>query len=340
MQIFEEILQLKKAKGEFRELISKACIVDFASNDYFGFAQMTSSGQTGSTGSRLLTGHHAFYEALEKKIAHFHQAENCLIFNSGYTANLGLISALGLAMPSFVYDMEVHASMIDGMRLANTSCLPFKHNNLGSLERRLKNTAGKIFVLVESLYSISGDLAPLQEIAELCKKYGAFLIVDEAHATGLFGQEYEVFARVHTFSKALGCHGACILCSDLLKDFLINYSRPFIYTTALPLSALYAIDNAYNKLSVEGAWHRERLNALIDYFRKKCSSSNDHSPIQPIYYENREVLKNHAIKLAEEGIDVRPILYPTTRKKKECLRIVLHSFNTENEIDRLFEVLK
>lgn len=345
--MLKEMLDLRRNRGELRELVSKPMLVDFTSNDYFGFAKMEAAGLSGSTGSRLLTGNHPFYSKLEEKIAQFHHAETCLIFPSGYSANLGLISALGVKDATFLYDMDVHASLIDGMRLSYARCLPFRHNDLHSLESRLKKVSGLVYVLIESVYSISGNLAPLQEMAELCKRYGAHLIVDEAHATGPFGRgrvseeriENDVFARIHTFSKALGCYGACIVCSHCTRDFLINYSRPFIYTTALPPAVLQAIDQAHEKLASDGDWHRNRLIALISHFRKKCLFLTLPSPIQALYYSDRLALQRDAFRLMQEGLDVRPILYPTTRKRKECLRVVLHSFNSEKEIDKLFEVL-
>jgi 8-amino-7-oxononanoate synthase len=288
---------------------------------------------TSISGSRLLTGNHPFYPELEDKIAKVHCAESCLIFNSGYIANLGLISALAELNPTFVYDLEIHASMIDGIRLSRSKSLPFRHNDLHSLERRLKRAPTPTFVLIESIYSVSGDAAPLDDITQLCSRYGAHLIIDEANSTE-FSERKDVFARMYTFSKALGCFGACVVGSEKLKEFLINFSRPFIYTAALPLPNLYLIDAAYNKLEREGRIHRARLQALIAYFQKKSGRALA-SPIQPIWTENASDL---SLKLQACGIDVRALHPPTA--KKSCLRVVLHSFNTENQIDQLLEVIQ
>ena len=347
-------LQKRKDQGLLRALQSTTELIDLTSNDYFGFAKdcdgIKGSDSSGATGSRLLTGNDPLYEALEARIAKFHRAESCLIYNSGYTANLGLLSALGIDSVTFLYDLEIHASMIDGMRLSDGKKLPFRHNDLDSLERRLKKVSLPAFVLVESIYSMSGDFAPLTEIAVLCTKYGAQLIVDEAHATGICGLngeglvpelrlESQVFARVHTFSKALGTHGACVLGSNTLKEYLLNFSRPLIYTTALPTPALNSIEFKYERLKREAQIQQKRLKNLTTYFCKKTGIKNIPSPIKPIYISSVEKLRSLSQGLKAKGLDVRAIVAPTVPRGRECLRVVLHSFNREEEIDRLVEAL-
>lgn len=341
MQFLTDRLDQRRSDGLLRTLKRRTGGIDLASNDYFGFAKrMQEGGEGGAAGSRLLMGNSAFYEELEERIARFHQTESCLIYPSGYMANQGLLSAIGIESATFIYDLEVHASMIDGMRLSEAKCVPFRHNDLASLEKKLKKASPPIFVLVESLYSISGDLAQLSESAELCEKYGAHLIVDEAHATGVCGKglasSLRVFARMHTFSQALGASGACILGSRALREFLINFSRPFIYTTALSPAALRRIALSYDRLEAEGEGHCLALRNLIAYFCEKMGRKRALSPIQPIFTERSVELSE---KLWKNGIDVRPIRPPTIGKKKECLRVVLHSFNEPREIDRLLEIL-
>ncbi|MFN0065728.1 MAG: aminotransferase class I/II-fold pyridoxal phosphate-dependent enzyme [Chlamydiales bacterium] len=347
-------LQKREDQGLLRSLQSTAGLVDLTSNDYFGFAKdcdgIKGSDSSGAAGSRLLTGNYPLYEEVEKRVAEFHRAESCLIYNSGYTANLGLLSALGTDSVTFLYDLEIHASMIDGIHLSDATHLPFKHNSLDSLERRLKKVSLPAFVLVESIYSMSGDFAPLTEIAVLCAKYGAHLIVDEAHATGIYGLngeglvaelglESQVFARVHTFSKALGAHGACVLGSNILKQYLLNFSRPLIYTTALPAITLTSIESKYERLKREAQMQQQRLKSLITYFCKKTSTQNIQSPIKPIYISGVEKLRYLSQRLKARGLDVRAIVTPTVPRGRECLRVVLHSFNREEEIDQLVEVL-
>lgn len=347
-------LQKRKDQELFRALQSTAGLIDLTSNDYFGFAKdydgIKGSDCSGATGSRLLTGNSPLYEELEKQITEFHRAESCLIYNSGYTANLGLLSALGTDSVTFLYDLEIHASMIDGIHLSEAKQFPFRHNDLDSLERRLKKMSLPVFVLVESIYSMSGDFAPLAEIAVLCAKYGAHLIVDEAHATGIcglkgeglvaqLGLESQVFARVHTFSKALGAHGACVLGSRTLKEYLLNFSRPLIYTTALPATTLTSIQSKYERLKREAQIQQQRLKSLTTYFCKKTGVENIQSPIKPLYISGVEKLRSLSQRLKATGLDVRAIVTPTVPRGKECLRIVLHSFNREEEIDQLVEVL-
>lgn len=341
-------LQKRESQGLLRKLKSKSSLIDLTSNDYFGFAreERVQKGCPGATGSRLLTGNFSFCEELEEQIAGFHRAETCLIYNSGYTANLGLISALGTADTTFLYDLDIHASMIDGMRLSEAKKFPFRHNDLESLEKRLQNASPPVFVLIESIYSISGDLAPIERIVDLCVRYQANLIVDEAHGTGICGShgegilceknlESKVFARVHTFSKALGAHGACVLGSHKLKEYLINFSRPLIYTTALPPIALTHIAWSYEKLKNEAPFHQERLQDLIRYFCEKTGIQATASPILPVHMRSAERAKEVSLILRAQGIDVRPILPPTIGRGKECLRVVLHSFNQKKEIDEV-----
>ncbi len=349
-------LKKRATQGLTRALQSTSGLIDLTSNDYFGFAKSSDQVEkrsvqgTGATGSRLLTGNTPLHEHLEEKIAQFHRAESCLIYNSGYTANLGLLSAIGTVGTTFLYDLEVHASMIDGMRLSEAKRFPFRHNDPESLKGRLKKATPPVFVLIESVYSMSGDLAPFQELVSLCTDYGAALIIDEAHATGVYGAHGEglvaqlglesfVFARVHTFSKAVGAHGACVLGSQQLKEYLVNFSRPLIYTTALPPLGLAQIEANYERLKKEARTHQHRLSQLVDYFACKACTKVTQSPIQPISVSGVDKARAISKKMRANGLDVRAIVPPTVARGKECLRVVLHSFNQESEIDRLLEVL-
>ena len=311
--------------------------------------------KNGSTGSRLLTGNVAYAEQLEKRIAKFHNAANSLIFNSGYDANIGLFSSLGKTGSTIVYDELVHASVRDGIKLSAASAFMFRHNDLKHLEERLKIATGLIYVAIETIYSMDGDHSPLKEIALLCKKYKANLIVDEAHATGIkankgkglvqeFKIEKDIFARVHTFGKALGCHGAVILGSELLRSYLINFSRSFIYTTALPLKSLVTINQAYQLLEKSNP-EIKKLDFLIERFKSRISKNKDiqliesYSPIQCIVITGNEEVKRISKLLEKSGFDVRPILSPTVPKGKERLRICIHSFNTKEDLDELISSL-
>jgi 8-amino-7-oxononanoate synthase len=351
----------RKEKNAFRELrLSNPHFIDFFSNDYLGFARENSAHENnlpaGSTGSRLLGGNSEIHEHAEKFMAAFHKSESALIFNSGYAANTGLFSCLLEKGDYYIYDDLCHASIRDGIRLNPAHAWSFAHNDLNDLEKKLQNASGKKVVITESVFSMDGDFAPLKEIAGLCKKYDAAFIVDEAHAVGIFGNkgegkvveeklEKEVFARIITFGKALGTHGAAVLGEESLKQFLINYSRPFIYTTALPPRSIQEILNHYKFLQQYSS-RRDDLHLLISYYLKKRDaagfkeiSTPGFSAIQTIIQPGNEAVKSLSKKLALKKLDVRPILSPTVPEGKERLRICLHSFNSKSEIDLLMEVI-
>jgi len=339
---------------------------DFCSNDYLGFAksmQLRSHIDTllaeapqlfGATGSRLISGNTTYVENLEQKIADFHGAEAGLIFNSGYDANVGLLSSTMRAGDTIIFDELVHASMWDGMRLSRAEMLSFKHNDLEDLRRQLAVAKNKKAIAVESIYSMDGDAAPLEAIAQIAQEFDAALIVDEAHATGVIGQRGEglvsslgldnqVFARVYTFGKAMGGHGAVVLGSPLLRQFLINYARSFVFTTALPMHSLVAIKAAYDLLDKTPAIQQLQnnvsyfINQLNDRIRSRMVSSQ--SAVQCVIIKGNTKVKKIADDLQKMDLDVRAILYPTVPKGQERLRICLHSFNTKTELDQLINYL-
>jgi 8-amino-7-oxononanoate synthase len=359
-----EALHKRKEQNIFRKLTSNNNLIDFCSNDYLGYAlsaelknniqkefNSIENNRNGSGGSRLLAGNSEYAENLEKKIAAFHQAPSGLLYNSGYDANVGLFSAIARKGHTVLYDELIHASIHDGLKMSPAVKASFKHNDLVDLEVKLKEAQGITYVAVESVYSMDGESAHLKEIAHLCQKYNANLIVDEAHATGITRNsgkgkvqeleiENQVFARVHTFGKALGSHGAIVLGSELLRNFLINYSRSFIYTTALPLKNLVAINQAYNLLN-KSADDIEHLHHLIKHFKNNvikhpnlvCLENN--SPIQSIMIKGNTEVKKTALQLQQAGFDVRAIVSPTVPLGTERLRICIHAFNTKEQIELL-----
>jgi 8-amino-7-oxononanoate synthase len=341
---------------------------DFVSNDYLGISKnglieaaiAGTSFSHGSTGSRLLAGNYPLIEETEHMIARFHRAPSALIFNSGYDANLGLLSCITQRGDTVLYDKLSHASIRDGIRLSLAHAFSFAHNDLEDLEKKLQKKAGHCFVVTESVFSMDGDTAPLQEMVALCERTGAQLIVDEAHATGVVGSQGEglmqreglhhrCFARIHTFGKALGCHGAAVLGSEMLRNYLINFSRAFIYTTALPPAAVAAIKASYEifpTLNIE----RAQLKQLISFFQKNRALpaasgetfffNNSLTPIQCLVVPGNEKVKQVANHLAALNMDIRPILYPTVPEGEERLRITLHSFNTVEEVEALISGIK
>lgn len=352
-------------KNIYRSLSVSSGSIDFYSNDYLG---IVTSGiiaerlkdkevQSGSTGSRLLSGNSQFCENLESKIATFHHGEAALIFNSGYDANLGLLSSVPTRHDTIIYDELSHASIIDGANLSYAkNKFSFKHNDCDDLRKKIQNAAGAIYVVVESVYSMDGDFAPLIEIADLCKETGAYLIVDEAHATGIFGnlgegRVYELgledvaFARIHTFGKALGCHGAAVIGAGILKEYLINFARSFIYTTSLPPHSLHAIDEAYNLLITKEVSPVQlflHVHEFTTVGRKEIPAfiSPTHSPIQTITIGNSKRAKELSIFLQQHDIEARAIVSPTVKEGAERLRICLHTFNVPQEIQLLISKTK
>lgn len=359
MDFLNRKLQQRKEADAFRQLNLLGAGIDFCSNDYLGIVRNKlirfnhENEVYGSTGSRLISGNYSLIEEVEKQLSAFHEAEAALIFNSGYDANTGLLGCVPQRGDTVIYDQLSHASIRDGIRLCMAYSFSFAHNNVDDLERRLQSAKGNIFVVTESVFSMDGDTAPLKEIIALCQEYNAHLIIDEAHATGVIGERGEglvqalglqqkCFARMHTFGKAVGCHGAVVLGSKQLRDYLINFSRPFIYTTALPSSAAKAIGIAYTLFPSMNA-ERAQLNNLIKIFKEKaaglqlCHSSTS---IQGVIIPGNENVKRAASALQQNGFDVRPILYPTVPKDQERLRIVLHSYNTAEQVNKLIDTIE
>ena len=349
---FQRNLEDRKAKGSLRSLLSFENHVDFWSNDYLGLARTAQSIEVkGSTGSRLISGNSVRVEEVEQQLAaHFH-SEAALIFNSGYDANLGLFSSLPQKGDTILYDELVHASVRDGIRLSFAKAFSFKHSDVTDLEKKLQKAEGTVFVAVESLYSMDGDLAPLKEISELCTKYDALLIVDEAHSGGVFGEEGKglcheleipesVFIRLFTFGKAYGAHGAVVCCSGEVRQFLVNFARSFIYTTALP-EAMYTHMLQQVERSKPDRL-RAQLQENIAHFTREFQStlSSERSPIQILEYSDLEHCTSKAQQLQDAGFAVKAILPPTVPAGSQRLRICLHAFNTKAEINQLIALLQ
>ena len=331
MEPFEEYLRqrlaARKEENAFRSLQVNEHLIDFCSNDYLGLAKTPGQNSPalpthkawGATGSRLISGQTKVVAAVEKYLANFHKAEAALIYNSGYQANLGLLSCLTTRHDTIIYDQLIHASLREGIQLAPARAFNFRHNDLSDLNEKLKRAKGRKLVVVESIYSMDGDAAPLAEMVALCKSLGAELLVDEAHATGVFGEsgeglvqtlglEDQVWARVHTFGKAIGAHGAVVVGTAVLRDYLINFSRSFIYTTALPDSLLARIHWAYTEMATGSRSRllRERITqfkiALSRDVAKHFVPSD--SPIQCVLVPGNEAAKVLAAKFQEAGFDI------------------------------------
>ncbi|MFV8225561.1 aminotransferase class I/II-fold pyridoxal phosphate-dependent enzyme [Christiangramia aquimixticola] len=366
-------LKSRKEDNSFRELLAFPAGVDFFSNDYLGLARSTEvqavaddilkdySVVNGSTGSRLLSGNHELFQQAEDIIARFHNAESALIFNSGYDANLGFFSSVPQKNDLIIYDELSHASIRDGLKMNLAKSFKFRHNDIKDLERLLsKHTENaiyeNIYVVTESVFSMDGDSPDLTEMANICLKFSGYLVVDEAHATGVIGargqgliQELEleekVFARIQTFGKGLGCHGAAILGNDQLKDYLVNFSRSFIYTTALSPHSVVTILAAYrqlegNKTNIEQL--AENIKIFKDTIRELGLESSfipSNSAIQSCVVGGNLRTRELGGMLQENGYAVKPILSPTVEKGKERLRFCLHSYNSSKEIKEVLKLL-
>ncbi|MFD1002782.1 aminotransferase class I/II-fold pyridoxal phosphate-dependent enzyme [Ohtaekwangia kribbensis] len=360
-------LDTREQEGLLRTLKYTSARVDFTSNDYLGLARSQSlfdqihhaldsftTKSNGATGSRLLAGNTEYYESVEAKLADIFKVEASLILNSGYAANLAVLSSLPQRNDTILYDELAHACIKDGARLSLAKRFSFRHNDLEDLEAKLKRAEGTIYIAVESVYSMDGDQCPLQALVTLAEKYNAFIILDEAHSTGVYGERgsglavsenlhNRIAVRVYTFGKAMGIHGACIAGSKELRNYLINFARPFIYTTALPLHSVVAIECAFNYLQ-ENIYLQQQLQKNIHAYRHAVqylpNKTVSHSSIQTAIFPGNDHSKKVATELQQKGFDVRPILSPTVPKGSERLRICLHTFNTQPEIEALTGALK
>ena len=376
MPEFPKKLQQKLDKREenasLRSLSFSKNAIDFSSNDYLGYSKskeifeathqfLTDRNifQNGATGSRLLTGNHSLYQEAEDFISTFHKSETALIFNSGYDANVGFFSCIPQRGDIILYDEYCHASIRDGIQLSHAKSYKFSHNDLDDLEALLeKNSASDtlIYIVTESVFSMDGDSPDLEKMALIAEKFNAFFVVDEAHALGVFGTNGEgliqhlnlqdkVFARIMTFGKGLGCHGAVILGTKLLKNYLVNFSRSFIYTTGLSPHSVASIFVAYQFLSREKL-ALENLRENIAYFNQekqllglKQIFVRNKSAIQSAIIPGNEKVKSIALKLQENGFDVKAILSPTVPEGQERLRFCLHSYASKKEISQVLKLL-
>jgi 8-amino-7-oxononanoate synthase len=373
----QQKLNLRKEQNAFRELPTQCKRIDFASNDYLGFAQNqiifnnthrflvdNSITINGATGSRLISGNHTLYQTTEEFIARFHQSETALIFNSGYDANVGFFSSVPQRNDIIFYDELCHASIRDGIQMSNAKSYKFQHNNFEQLEKLINtqlvthnSQLTTFYVVTESVFSMDGDSPNLEELSNICEKYNCYLVVDEAHALGIFGDQGQgfvqsqkiqdkVFARIITFGKGLGCHGAAILGSEELKNYLINFARSFIYTTGLSPHAVATILNAYYHLA-ENTIAIENLKSNIAFFNQEKMRLGlkpifvySKSAIQCAIIPGNEKVKSIANQLQEKGFDVKAILSPTVPEGQERLRFCLHSYNSEKEIVEILQELE
>lgn len=363
-------LERRKQNNALRQLPLSSKGIDFASNDYLGLSKSktifyethrylieNNEIQNGATGSRLLSGNHKLYLETENFIAQFHKSESALIFNSGYDANVGFFSSLPQKGDLILYDELCHASIRDGIQLSNAKAYKFNHNDFEDLERLiLRNQNSVIYIVTESVFSMDGDTPNLEELVRVSDKYNCYLVIDEAHALGVFGSTGEglvqmlglqelVFARIMTFGKGLGCHGAAILGSQELRDYLVNFSRSFIYTTGLSPHSVATILVAYQHLKNDSAPILKLRENIVFFNQQKNLLSlkplfvRSKSAIQSAIIPGNEKVKTIANQLQEKGFDVKAILSPTVSEGQERLRFCLHSYNSQEEISAVMHCI-
>lgn len=364
--------------GSMRSLKTSSGLIDFSSNDYLGFSRKKAIldatttrlkernlQENGATGSRLLTGNHRLYKQLEDFLARYHNSESALVFNSGYDANIGFFSSVPQRGDTILYDELVHASIRDGIKMSNAKSYKFKHNDLKNLDEKIslslraqsRSKDSEIYIVTESVFSMDGDSPDLETLADFCSKKDCYLIVDEAHATGIYGNgkdlvcqlglEKNVFARIITFGKALGNHGAAVLGNNDLKTYLVNFARSLIYTTALAPQAVATVLSAYRYLESYGEEEASRLKENIKYFKEQIQLLNmearfieSNSAIHCLVLPGNKKVKQVSKYLHADGFDVKPILSPTVKMGQERLRFCLHSYNTKEEISRVLSTTK
>ncbi len=368
----------RRANHRERTLSLPPCQYDFASNDYLALnssgtlerllqrlvrnrqSEESSDLRVGSTGSRLLRGHHPAFEEAEAAFAHYTGQESALLFHSGYAANTGAIPALMGPRDLVLCDRLAHASLLDGIRLSGATRLFFRHNDLAHLEERLREARthhrGSLWVVTESLFSMDGDAPSLRELVELTESYGALLYLDEGHALGVTGPggaglaagaglSSRVAVTAFPLGKAPGIMGAFVCGAGELKDKLINEARSFIFSTAQPpLLARLAREVTELLPQPEMEEARARLRELHTRFRRRLregglSTGHSVSQIVPVLTGTEQ----EALRLMElclqEGMDVRAIRPPTVPEGSSRLRVNLHADHTPEVVDQLAELL-
>lgn len=361
--MFEKLAERRK-RGNLRRLWPMAWKHDFCSNDYLGYARAedllnavrvrsAASSRIGATGARLISGNCELYEALEARIAEIWGFPKALIFATGFALNSSLLPAVAGKSDAIIMDELAHASLKQGLRLSAARGFFFRHNDLEHLRSRLlgvRKRFSDVFVVVESLYSMDGDIAPLAEICSLCAEFDCRLIVDEAHSAGTLGRrglglvldaglQAQVFAMTITFGKAFGSSGAALLAGKETISFAQNFCQAWIYSTALPSFCLLAIDEALS-LFLRDKARLERLQGNWRKFAKAMPGlAGSDSPIFAVPCASVADLQRQSLELRRAGYGVVPILSPTVRRGSERLRICIHAFNTELEIANLAEML-
>lgn len=362
---FQNFLTERKSEGLFRQLpIVNNDLVDLSSNDYLGLSKHPALAQAaskaafeygcGSTGSRLLSGNSPIFEQTEQMLGAWKGHAKALYFSNGYAANVGLVTALATPGTHLFLDRLAHASLYDGARMAGAPIHRFLHNDANDLHRQLQRYPGKGLILVESVYSMDGDQAPLREFAQLAKDFAVGLVVDEAHADGVqgiqgrglvhaLGLEHDVDVVMGTLGKAMGASGAAIWAQPVILDWLINYARPWIYSTANSPMVLGAVQASIKLMETE-AWRKDRVLELAQILRNSLQAQGfdtlqSTTQIVPVLMGQSQRALAASQFLATRGFKVPAIRPPTVPADSARLRINLTALHQEEHIHQLVQSL-
>jgi len=364
---YQRLLDGLDAHHRRRQLIPRKG-ADFSSNDYLGLSQSPEVGQIaiaalergvaiGSGGSRLLRGNDAEHEALEAEAATFFGTESALYFPGGFTANAALFSTLPQRGDLVVHDSLIHASAHDGMRGGRADRVSFAHNDAQSADGavrawRSKGGTGRVWIAVESLYSMDGDCAPLADLMQIADRHEAFLVIDEAHATGVLGpggrglasdfEGRENVVTLHTCGKAMGAQGGLLCGPAMLRKVIVNFCRPFIFATA-PSPLMAAIVRGVLALLRDQPQRRQRLSELVVFVNReaerRCGVAPSNSHILPVILGSNERAMATAAALQACGFDIRGIRPPTVPEGTARLRIAITLNNDQSTVARMLDAL-
>lgn len=339
----------------------------FSSNNYLGLAtdsrlkkkatEGISKYGTGAGGSRLTTGNFDIHEQLESEIADFKKTEAAIVFSSGYLANVGVISSVVKTGDTIFSDAWNHASIIDGCRLSKAKTIVYEHADMADLERKLRQSYGdgKKLIVTDGVFSMDGDIAPLPKIVELAKEYKAYIMIDDAHATGVlgndgcgtadyFGLKEEIDFTVGTLSKAIGAEGGFVSTSSIAKNYLLNNARSFIFQTALSPSAIEAAREGISIIQNEPE-RRKQLLKNAQYLRLKLEESGfvikeGETPIISLIIGGSHEAMQFSAKLMDEGVFIPAIRPPTVPKGSSRLRITVMATHTIEQLDMVISKIK
>lgn len=364
--IASNLCEIASAQGAEVQIGKQRCI-QLSSNNYLGLTAHPKLKQAAAkaieewgvgTGSvRTIAGTFTLHEELERRLAQFKKTEAALVFQSGFTANVGILTSLLGKKDVVISDELNHASIIDGIRLTKAERRIYRHVDLQDLERALQETkeARNRLVVTDGVFSMDGDIAPLPDIVERCEYYGAWLMVDDAHASGVLGEQGRgtvdhfglhgrVQIQVGTLSKAIGVLGGYVASSQAVRDYLIQHARPFLFSTSHPPAVTAACMAALDVLESEPYWIK-RLWSNTRYFKQKLQNlgfdiGQSQTPITPIIVSEETVALQMAAALREEGVFVQGIVYPTVPKGKARLRTIVTAEHRQEELDQCLQALE